>query len=88
MVRALADPQDGAASPRLYSGPADPRFQRLLAVMERDWTPGLCRTLAIAPDDLPVIWDADFLLGPRTVEGEDIYVLCEINATSVFPIPD
>jgi hypothetical protein len=88
LVRALAEPQDGPASPRLYSGPADPRFQRLKALMERDWTPGLCRTLAIAPDDLPVIWDADFLLGPKMSDGEDSYVLCEINANSVFPVPD
>lgn len=88
MVRALADPADGPASPRLYSGPDDPRFQRLRGFMERDWAPGLCRRLAIDPDTLPVIWDADVLLGPRTPEGDDSYVLCEINANSVFPIPD
>jgi hypothetical protein len=88
LVRALADPEHGPAPPRLYSGPADPRFQRLRALMERDWVPGLCRTLSIAPDDLPVIWDADFLLGPKTPEGGDSYVLCEINASAVFPIPD
>lgn len=88
MVRALAEPEDGAASPRLYSGPADPRFQRLRALMEREWTPGLSRLLDIAPDDLPVIWDADFLLGPKDGEGADSYVLCEINVSSVFPIPD
>jgi hypothetical protein len=88
LVRALAAPEDGPASPRLYSGPDDPRFQRLRAAMEADWTPGLTRLLAIAPDDLPVIWDADFLLGPRTADGHDSYVLCEINASSVFPIPE
>jgi hypothetical protein len=88
LVRALADPEHGPAPPRLYSGPADPRFQRLRAAMERDWAAGLCRTLSIAPDDLPVIWDADFLLGPKTPEGDDSYVLCEINASAVFPIPD
>jgi hypothetical protein len=88
LVRALADPEDGPASPRQYSGPADSRFQRLRALMERDWTPGLARILSIDPDDLPVIWDADFLLGPRTTDGEDSYVLCEINASAVFPIPD
>ncbi len=88
LVRALAPPEAGPAGPRLYSGPADPRFQRLRALMEQDWTPGLSRLLAIAPDDLPVIWDADLLLGPRTPEGDDSYVLCEINVSSVFPIPD
>jgi hypothetical protein len=88
LVRALADPEHGPAPPRLYSGPADPRFQKLRVLMERDWIPGLRQGLDIAPDDLPVIWDADFLLGPRTPEGDDSYVLCEINASSVFPIPD
>ncbi|GJD66541.1 hypothetical protein MPEAHAMD_6739 [Methylobacterium frigidaeris] len=44
--------------------------------------------LAIDRDTLPVIWDADFLLGPPTPEGGDTYVLCEINVSSVFPIPE
>jgi hypothetical protein len=37
---------------------------------------------------LPVIWDADFLFGPRDETGADTYVLCEINASSCFAIPD
>ena len=56
--------------------------------MERDWTPGLCRVLGLDPKRLPLIWDADFLLGPKHADGQDRYVLCEINASSVFPIPD
>jgi hypothetical protein len=88
LVRALAGPEAGPAGPRLYSGPSDARFQRLRAMMERDWAPGLCRILDIAPDTLPVIWDADFLLGPKASNGDDSYVLCEINVSSVFPIPD
>lgn len=88
MVRALAPPEAGPAGPRLYSGPDDVRFQRLRGVMEGDWTPGMARLLDIAPAELPVIWDADFLLGPRTVSGEDSYVLCEINVSSVFPFPE
>ena len=86
-VRALAPAEAGPSGPRLYSGPEDTRFQRLRASMERDWTPGLARRLAIDPDDLPAIWDADFFLGPRIAGGEDGYVLCEINVSSVFPIP-
>lgn len=88
LVRALAPPEAGPAGPRLYSGPDDSRFQRLRASMERDWAPGLAQRLGIDPSDLPVIWDADFLLGSRTAAGEDTYVLCEINANSVFPIPE
>jgi hypothetical protein len=88
LVRALAPPEAGPAGPRLYSGPDDVRFQRLRGVMEGEWTPGLARLLDITADELPVIWDADFLLGPKTAEGEDSYVLCEINVSSVFPIPE
>jgi hypothetical protein len=88
LVRALAPPDAGPGGPRLYSGPDDPRFQRLRRLMEDEWTPGLVRTLGLATDDLPVVWDADFLLGPKTAAGEDSYVLCEINVSSVFPMPD
>jgi hypothetical protein len=35
-----------------------------------------------------MIWDADFMLGPPGLDGTDSYVLGEINASSVFPIPD
>ena len=88
MVRALASAEDGPGGPRLYSGPDDARFQRLRALMEQAWTPGLSRRLGIAPEDLPVIWDADLVLGPKTAQGDDSYVLCEINVSSVFPVPD
>jgi hypothetical protein len=51
-------------------------------------TPRLARLLGIGIEALPVIWDADFLYGPRNAAGEDSYILCEINVSSVFPIPD
>jgi hypothetical protein len=47
--------------------------------MEAEWTPHMMKLLDIGPDSLPIIWDADFLYGPRTASGEDTYVLCEIN---------
>jgi hypothetical protein len=87
LVRALAPPDAGPGGPRLYSGPDDPRFQRLRGFMETSWTPQLAEILEIVPDDLPAIWDADFLLGPPDAGGEDSYVLCEINASSVSPMP-
>src|ERR1051326_2570222 len=40
------------------------------------------------PRSMPVIWDADLLYGPKTEAGEDTYVLCEINVSSVYPFPD
>jgi hypothetical protein len=44
--------------------------------------------LDIPSRDLPMIWDADFMLGPSAADGTDSYVLAEINVSSVFPIPD
>ena len=69
-------------------GPDAPAFQTLRAKMEGEWTPQMMRTLGIDAVSLPIIWDADFLYGPRTATGEDTYVLCEINVSSVFAIPD
>jgi hypothetical protein len=40
------------------------------------------------PRDLPMIWDADFMLGPPGADGTDRYVLGEINVSSVFPMPE
>ena len=87
-VTALASPEHGRAAPRLYSGPEDGRFQRLRRQLEDDWIPRMTDLLGIEPDELPVVWDADFLLGEKDAAGEDGYVLCEINASSVYPIPD
>ena len=78
-------PQPG---PRLYYPPTRPDFQRLKNMLESEWVPELCRTLAIDRADLPLIWDADFLYGPKTASGDDTYVLCEINVSAVLPFPD
>ena len=75
------------AGPRRYASNADPRFQRLRRLMEDEWTPQLTSLLDIPRRDLPMIWDADFMLGPLR-DGADSYVLGEINVSSVFPIPD
>ena len=47
------------------------------------------------PDGLPELpddfdFDAEFAraFGPRTPDGEDTYLLCEVNVSCVFPIPD
>ncbi len=50
--------------------------------------PQLTSLLDIPPRDLPMIWDADFMLGPPDADGADSYVLGEINVSSVFPIPE
>ena len=63
-------------------------FQVLRTKMEQEWAPQMMETLGVDAAALPIIWDADFLYGPRTASGEDTYVLCEINVSSVFAIPD
>jgi hypothetical protein len=89
-VKALVDDPAARAEagPRLYTSNADRRFQRLRALMEDEWTPQLSSLLQIAPRDLPMIWDADFMLDPCGADGADGYVLGEINVSSVFPMPD
>jgi uncharacterized protein DUF6815 len=74
--------------PRIMHGPDAAPFQRLKRKMEEEWTPQMMALLDIPRASLPIIWDADFLLGPRDAEGGDSYVLCEINASSCFAIPD
>ncbi len=88
-VRALVDAPvaRAEAGPRRYSSNADPRFQRLRRLMEDAWTPQLISLLDIPRRDLPMIWDADFMLGPSR-DGVDSYVLGEINVSSVSPFPD
>jgi hypothetical protein len=48
----------------------------------------LQQELDIDTTHLPILWDADFLLGPKAATGEDTYVLCEINVSSVAPFPE
>jgi hypothetical protein len=89
-VKALVDAPAARAEAgrRLYTSNAEPRFQRLRRLMEDEWTPQLTSLLGILQRDLPMIWDADFMLGPPGADGTDSYVLGEINVSSVFPIPD
>jgi hypothetical protein len=82
------DAPEAQPGPRIMHGPDSPSFQALRRSMEDKWTPQLLETLAIDEALLPVIWDADFLYGPRDAAGADTYVLCEINASSCFAIPD
>jgi hypothetical protein len=82
------DSPEAQPGPRIMHGPEASRFQALRRLMEDDWTPQMMETLGIDEASLPVIWDADFLYGPRDARGADTYVLCEINANSCFGIPD
>ena len=74
--------------PRYMHGPDAAEFQALRRKMETEWTPQMMQVLGLERNSLPIIWDADFLYGPRNAAGKDTYVLCEINVSSVFAIPD
>lgn len=78
-------PQPG---PRLYHPPTKPEFQALKRQLEQEWVPAMQKLLEIETRNLPILWDCDFLLGPKDAAGEDTYVLCEINVSSVSPFPE
>jgi hypothetical protein len=95
LIKALIPPPpEGPDSPAAQPGPrimyaADAeQFQALRQKMEAEWTPQMMEVLGVGTGSLPIIWDADFLYGPRNTSGDDSYVLCEINVSSVFAIPD
>jgi hypothetical protein len=80
-------PTESKSGPRLYHPPTASEFQDIKQKMESDWLPELLGTLGMSLNELPMLWDADFMLGPKTAGGEDTYVLCEINVSSVYPYP-
>lgn len=82
------DSEGAQPGPRIMHPASAPAFQALKTKMESEWTPQMMQVLDIDAEALPIIWDADFLYGPRTASGEDTYVLCEINVSSVFPFPE
>jgi hypothetical protein len=94
-VNALHPPLAGSGSgqapmpsQRLYHPPDLAHLQGLKHRLENEWVPELERTLGIRREQLPLLWDCDFLHGEPAREGDERYVLCEINVSSVAPLPD
>jgi hypothetical protein len=89
--RGLLGPEDArlaaSASESVWATADAPAFQALRRDAEARWLPDLMSVLGLVPRSLPLIWDADFLFGPRTTTGDDTYVLCEINTSAVWPFP-
>jgi hypothetical protein len=86
-INALYPVRDGepppATSPRLYH-PADlQQFQALRQHLESEWIDLLRERVDLTREQLPMLWDCDFMLG----EQPGSYVLCEINVSSVSPFP-
>lgn len=73
------------AAKTMYS-PDEPRFANLRSSLEEEWVPAMQDLVDVERPRLPLLWDADFLYGPSTEDG-DSYVLCEINVSSVSPFP-
>lgn len=88
--RGLLDPVLAASLPteKVFAPPSADGFRSLREQMESRWVRELQEIVGVDRDSLPVIWDADFLLGDRLAGGEDTYVLCEINACSTFAFPE
>jgi hypothetical protein len=82
------DSEAAQPGPRIMHPASAQGFHALRTKMESEWTPQMMRLLGIDAESLPIIWDADFLYGPRDASGQDTYVLCEINVSSVFPFPE
>ncbi len=65
-----------------------PAYHQLRRMMEDEWLPGLMEVLHLSSGSLPVLWDADFLLGTKLEAAVEKYVLCEINVSCVTPLPE
>lgn len=91
-VNALYPASDGhdppPPGPRLYSDADDARFQELRRRLETEWVSRLCERVGVERGGIPLLWDADFLLGERAGSDAEHYVLCEVNVSSVAPFPD
>jgi hypothetical protein len=75
-------------SGKVFEPAAAPRHRTLRERLESEWVPEMQELVGVAKRSLPVIWDADFLYGQQTEDGEETYVLCEINVSSTFAFPE
>jgi hypothetical protein len=82
-----AGPTLGLPSAKTMFAANASQFARLRSALENEWIEGLCALTSVADDELPLLWDADFLYGPPNEAGQDTYLLCEINVSSVLPFP-
>jgi hypothetical protein len=87
--RALMPPgHEDRPAGKEFEPPSAPAYQQLRDRLEAEWVPEMQAILGLDTNLLPVIWDADFLYGPKDGSGSDTYVLCEINVSSTFAFPE
>jgi hypothetical protein len=82
-VNALVEGEP-APGQRVYSPSNDQRFQSLKKRLEGEWLGQMMELLGVSFNDLPLLWDADFMSAPYPRE----WMLCEINVSSVYPYPE
>ena len=89
--KGLLDDPEARAQTQLARAPmldvSTLEYRPLGTKAEREWVPQMIDLLRLDPRSLPVIWDADFLYGPKDAAGDDTFVLCEINVSAVWPYP-
>ena len=73
--------------PRLYHGPELPEFQTLRQQLEASWIMLLSERVGLPREQLPLLWDCDFMRGEDGADGAQRDLLCEINVSSVSPFP-
>ncbi|WP_255440717.1 Cj0069 family protein [Caenimonas sedimenti] len=73
--------------PRLYHDAELAQFQGLRKRLESGWIEMLRSCVGLPHEQLPLLWDCDFLLGESREDAEERFVLCEINVSSVAPFP-
>jgi hypothetical protein len=78
----------GLPSAKTMFGPNEAAFAGLRQQLEQEWVPGMQARLDLDDASLPMLWDADFLLGPTDTSGTDSHVLSEINVSAVAPFPE
>ena len=73
--------------PRLYHAADMPQFQPLKQLLESQWIDRLRERVGLSREQLPLLWDCDFMFGEPTREQPTRFVLCEVNVSSVSPFP-
>jgi hypothetical protein len=90
-INALYPAHTGEPAPvpgsRLYHPTDMPQFQYLKRMLETHWIELLRQRVGLGRDELPMLWDCDFLFGESMPDEPERYVLCEINVSSVSPFP-
>ena len=87
--RAVNAPHSDALlpGPRHHHGPELAGFQSLRQQLESSWVRLLCERVGLPRERLPLPWDCDFMLGDPMADGAQRFGLCEINVSSVSPLP-